>query len=378
MSETFDCIVIGVGGFGGGALYHLARRGCRVLGIERFGVAHDRGSSHGETRIIRQAYFEHPDYVPLLLRAYELWRELESETGQTLMRLHGLLLAGPPDGEAIPGARLAASRHGLQLENLGADEIRRRFRGFRIPAGFDVVCEPRAGALDVENCVRAHIEQAVARGAVIRTGETVIEWRSDGLEVTVRTDRASYTAGKLVIAAGAWSAGLIPGFPIPFRVVRKPQFWHETMTADYEASNGTPAYYFELPAGAFYGFPCLDGKLIKVAEHTGGQEIADPLNVDRGIHESDVRPVSEFVRQVLPGVRTEPSRHSICLYTFSPDGHFVVDRHPMHENVVIAAGFSGHGFKFTSVLGEALADLALDGRTEHPIGFLGLGRFRSC
>jgi sarcosine oxidase len=375
MVDTFDCIVIGVGGFGGGALYHLARRGCRVLGLERFGVAHDRGSSHGQTRIIRQAYFEHPDYVPLLRTAYRLWRELEIETGQTLMRLHGLLLAGPPQGEAIPGARRAAAQHGVTIETVPADDHLRRFPGFRFPDNCDVLYEPHAGALDVESCVRAHIERAVAHGAVLRTGETVIEWQSDGRNVIVRTDRESYTAGRLVIAAGAWSAGLLPDLPVALRVVRKPQFWHEVLTADYDAARGTPAYYFELPSGAFYGFPCLDGRHVKVAEHTGGQDIADPLTVDREVHEDDVRPVREFARQTLPGVRSEPSRHSICLYTFSPDGHFIVDRHPEHENVVIAAGFSGHGFKFTSVLGEALADLALDGRTEHPIGFLGIARF---
>ncbi|HUG94022.1 MAG TPA: N-methyl-L-tryptophan oxidase, partial [Planctomycetaceae bacterium] len=281
MTDKFDCIVIGAGGFGSGTLYHLARRGCRVLGIEQFGVAHDRGSSHGQTRIIRQAYFEHPDYVPLLVRAYELWRDLEQESGQPLMHLCGLMLAGPPDGEAIPGAKLAAHRHGIAIEDVAPGERLRRFPGFRIPAGFEVLYEPNAGYLQVETCVRAHVEQAAARGAVLKTGESVVAWQSDGRSVTVRTDRDEYHGGRLVIAAGAWT-GTLCRLPVPLRVVRKPQFWHEVTSADYNASAGAPAYYFELPTGrvsdpdarsvrvtsphaAFYGFPALDGRCVKVA-----------------------------------------------------------------------------------------------------------------
>ncbi|HUG94383.1 MAG TPA: N-methyl-L-tryptophan oxidase [Planctomycetaceae bacterium] len=374
-STTYDAIVLGAGGIGSAALWQLASRGARVLALDRFAPPHGRGSTHGATRIIRQAYFEHPDYVPLLVRAYHLWRALEGETGQPLMHLCGLMLAGPADGEAIPGAKLSAGRHGLAIDELAADECRRRFPGFRIPDAFHAVYEPNAGYLDVENCVRAHIERAVAHGAALQTGETVVDWTSDGRRVTVRTDRGQYEAERLVIAAGAWAGRLIPDLPVALRVVRKPQFWHEVASCDYDLSAGAPAYFFELPGGAFYGFPCLDGRFVKVAEHTGGLEVADPLTIDREVHDADVRPVMEFVRQSLPGVRPEPSRHSVCMYTFSPDGHFLVDHHPVHQNVVIAAGFSGHGFKFTGVLGEALADLALDGCTRHPIEFLSLGRF---
>src|SRR5262245_57029333 len=194
MPETFDCIVLGVGGFGSGTLFHLARRGARVLGIERFGVAHDRGSSHGQTRIIRKAYFEHPDYVPLLHRAYELWRELERESGRRLLHQVGLFIAGTPKCESVAGTLLAAKLHSLPIETLDPIEARRRFPGYRFNDAFHVVFEPDAGYLEVENCVAAHCEAAVGCGAALRTGETIASWSSDGRQVRVTTDRGEYFA----------------------------------------------------------------------------------------------------------------------------------------------------------------------------------------
>ncbi|MGH7199551.1 MAG: N-methyl-L-tryptophan oxidase, partial [Planctomycetaceae bacterium] len=329
-----------------------------------------RGSSHGQTRIIRQAYFEHPDYVPLCRRAYELWRDLESETGRELMHLCGLMLAGPTEGEAIAGARRAAELHGVGIENVAPEDARRRFRGFRFADADDVVFEANAGSLDVEDCVRAHVERAVTLGADLRTGETVIEWRADADSVHVRTGRNEYHAGRLIIAAGAWAGPLLSDLSLALRVLRKPVAWFPVATRDYDAAAGAPAFYFERPAGAFYGFPCLDGSTLKLAEHTGGEAVADPLRVDRSLRESDVAPLAAFLRETLPGVAAEPVRHSVCMYTHSMDGHFLVGYHPRWPNVLIAAGFSGHGFKFTGVIGESLADLATDGRTDLPINFL--------
>jgi sarcosine oxidase len=205
MSETFDCIVLGVGGFGSGAFYHLAKRGVRVLGIEQFGVAHDLGSSHGETRIIRQAYFEHPNYVPLAKRAYDLWRVLESETGARLMNLSGVLLAGPPAGVALGGAKTSAQQHGLALEELTPREAEARFPGLRFAEDFSIVHEPDAGYLFVERCVEAHITQAQKLGGVLKTFESVLDWSSDGRTVRVRTHQAEYEAASLVITAGPWA-----------------------------------------------------------------------------------------------------------------------------------------------------------------------------
>jgi len=375
MISSYDCIVLGVGGFGAGALYHLAKRGVSVLGLERFDVAHDRGSSHGETRIIRKAYVEHPDYVPLVLSAYQLWTELEAESGQTLFHNCGLLLSGLPGSEAIAGSRLAVEQHGVDIQKLDLDQARLRFPGYRFPDGFEVMYDADAGFLEVEYCTQVHVEQARQHDGVVNTGETVVEWSSDGTIVRVTTDQNEYQAARLIITAGAWAAELLADLSIPLEVIRKPLFWHETTTGHYHASAGAPTFYFELPTGAiFYGFPSIDGKTVKLAEHTGGNPVLDPLHVDRDIHVEDTEPIASFLSQYMPGLKTEPSRHSVCMYTLTPDRHFIVDRHPRYENVTIAAGFSGHGYKFTSVLGQAMADLSLDGKTEHPIEFLSINR----
>lgn len=375
MTASFDCIVIGVGGYGSAVLDHLARRGVRVLGIERFGIAHDRGSSHGQTRIIRKAYFEHPDYVPLCIRAYELWDSLEAESNVRLLNLSGLMLAGPSEGEAISGSKLAAERFSVTLESVSAPDAQTRFPGFRIPDELAVVYEPEAGFLFVEECVAAHIGRAIHHGAVLQLEETVNSWQSDGTSVSVTTDRNTYSAAKLIITAGPWAPKLLADLNVRLDVVRKPQLWYEITTNDYSVDRGCPSYLFERSDGIFYGFPSLDGKALKVAEHTAGDPVADPMQLDRSIHSIDTDPVERFLAECLPGVNRIPVRHAVCMYTLTSDRHFIVDRHPEFPNVVFGAGFSGHGFKFTPALGEAMADLALDGETSLPIQFLSLDRF---
>lgn len=374
MPETFDCIVLGVGGFGSSALYHLARRGIRAVGLERFGVAHDRGSSHGETRIIRQAYFEHPDYVPLLLRAYELWRELETETGRSLFHQVGMFAAGPLEGETVSGTLLAARTHGLAVDRFTAREAQSRFRGYRIPEEFTVVFEAKAGYLDVEPCVAAHIDAACSNGATLRTDETVLDWSVDGGTVRVRTDRGEYAAAKLIVTAGPWAGRMLADLGLPLTVVRKPLFWFPASDAAYDVASGNSTFFFEMPTGQFYGFPRIDGRTVKVAEHTGGDVVPDPLTVDRGVRDDDLARLVPFLKQCMPGLATVPVRHAVCMYTKTPDCHFLIDKHPQHAHVVFGAGFSGHGFKFTTVIGEVLADLAMTGSTSQPVGFLSLSR----
>jgi sarcosine oxidase len=375
MTGAFDVIVLGVGGMGSAACHQLAARGARVLGLEQFSLVHDRGSSHGETRIIRQAYFEHPDYVPLLLRTYDLWHRLEQSAGRTLFQQVGLALSGVSTGETISGSRLAARQHGLAIEELTATQAGKRWPALSFPENHSVVFEPRAGLLHVEACVQAHIDQAIQSGADIRAGERVLGWKSNGTSITVRTDSAEYSAGALVVTSGAWAGECLRELGLPLRVVRKFVGWFPILHGAFGADQGMPTYFFELPGGTFYGFPSLDGSTVKMAEHSGGQPVDDPSAVDRTMAPDDIVRLAEFARAHLPGLGATPTRHSVCLYTMSPDQHFMIDSHPQWNNVVFAAGFSGHGFKFAPVIGEALADLALNRATDLPIGFLRLNRF---
>ena len=371
----YDVIILGTGGVGSTAAYHLARRGAKVLGLDRFGGGHDRGSSHGETRVIRQAYFEHPDYVPLLMRAYELWRELETECGVDLLHQVGLLQVGPPEGAVVRGVLESARRHGLAVDSLTAEETERRFPGFRVPNGSVGVFEPAAGYLRVERCVLAHLAAAKQGGAEFRTGVSARSWSSDGSGVRVVTDQGEFTAGTLIITAGPWAPQVLPGLGFALEVRRKHVYWFPAGDRRYHEAGGCPTYLFELPSGVFYGFPQIDDLGLKAAEHSGGAVVADPLNDSRELDAADLERVESFLAAHLPGAGRPMQRRSVCYYTMSPDEHFLVDRHPQHGNVFFAAGLSGHGFKFTSVLGEALADLATQGSTTLPIGFLSLGRF---
>lgn len=375
MAEHYDCIVAGTGGVGSAALYEIARRGHSVLGIDRFPPGHDRGSSHGDTRAIRLAYHEHPDYVPLLHRAYELWDQLEQRSGRRLLFRTGMLEVGPPDGEAVGGVLAAAREHGLTVEPLSRAEIEARFSGLRVPEGMAGVLEPHGGYLAVEDCVRSHVAAAREHGAALATGEVLESWQASADFVEVRTDRGAYHAARLILTAGAWSGALVGDVGVRFEVLRKPVFWYRTETPDYRVESGFPVWLFETGGRMMYGFPEIEGGGMKIAEHTGGEVVPDPLQLDRRSRPEDRKPLEDFARAYLPGMSGDLLRHQVCMYTTSPDRHFVVDRHPGYDSVCFAAGLSGHGFKFTNVLGEALADLALDGKSELPIGFLGLSRF---
>jgi sarcosine oxidase len=372
--ESYDAIVLGLGGVGSAAAFELARRGARVLGIEQFTPAHDRGSSHGETRIIRQAYFEHPDYVPLLRSAYERWSLLESATGRRLFHRSGLLQIGPPEGHVVRGVVESARLHGLVVETLNASEIAARFPAFHIPGGLAGVYEPTAGILFVEACVQAHLDGAASAGAQLRFGEIANGWSARNGEVNVETSRGGYAAGRLVIAAGPWSAAVLADLAIPLEVRKKPQYWFLPQGAEYDADRGCPTFLFELSEGVFYGFPRLDEWGLKVARHSGGPVVENPHHVTRNVDPDERLAVEAFLTRCLPFVSRRCFRHSVCMYTMSPDEHFIVDRHPAHPEVVFAAGLSGHGFKFTGVLGAALADLALEGQSCLPIDFLRVAR----
>lgn len=371
----FDLIVLGLGGVGSSALYHAARRGKKVLGIDRFAPGHDRGSSHGETRIIREAYFEHPDYVPLLTRSYRLWHELEHFTGRPLFHQVGLLQVGPEGGVVVPGVLRSARSHGLSIEQLTADEVRRRYPGVAMRSGDIAALEKRAGYLMVEKCVLAHLEAAQRHGAsrIDQVTAQTLEATANG--IAVRAGGETFLADRLVIAAGAWSKDLLHALRVPLKVLRKHLYWFADGSSDYLRTRGFPTFFFESPSGMFYGFPQIDSLGLKVARHSGGIEIDDPTDDPRPPDPEDRRLVREFLDQSLPGVGPTLTREKTCFYTMSPDEHFIIDRHPDDPRVAFAAGLSGHGFKFTSGLGEILVDLALDGGTSQPIDFLSLKRF---
>ncbi|WP_437200723.1 N-methyl-L-tryptophan oxidase [Planctomicrobium sp. SH664] len=370
----YDAIVLGTGGVGSAALDQFAQRGLRVLGIDRFPPAHDRGSSHGQTRIIRQAYFEHPDYVPLLKRAYTLWEDLEVRSGQTLYQESGLLEIGPPNGIVVPGVLASARLHDLAIDELSPREVQERFPGFVCPFNSAAVFERRAGFLFVEECIKAATAQALSRGAELRIGETVTSWSASPGHVEVTTDHDIYSAAHLVITAGAWAGHFLRELGVRFEVVRKPLYWYETKSSVYEYSRGAPGFFYELPDGYFYGFPQIDARGLKVAEHSGGEAVPDPLTVKRQELSHETRRVEKFLAEFLPAVGRRQTRFEVCLYTRSPDEHFIIDRHPGHPHVSFAAGLSGHGFKFASVLGEALVDLSLGCSPAVSLDFLSASR----
>ena len=371
----FDVIVLGCGGVGSAALYHLADRGLRVLGIDRFAPGHDRGSSHGETRAIRQAYFEHPDYVPLLRRAWTLWRELEGHAGGELLVETGVLQFGPADGEVVPGVLHAARQHGLDVERLSSAEVARRYPGIVVPDTHQAVFEARGGYLRVEDCVQAHVALARARGASLLAGTAVTGWRPDGEGVSVDTGEGTFRADRLVVCAGAWAGQLLPGLGVPLTVLRKHLHWFGNRDPRYRQDHGFPVFLFELPQGIYYGFPQVDGSGVKFCEHSGGEPLADPMARSEALDAQEFARVEAVLRRQLPGVDGPALRHAACMYTMTPDAHFLVDRHPAHPQVWLAAGLSGHGFKFAPVLGELLADLAVDGDSRLPWRFLSRARF---
>lgn len=376
--ERYDAIVIGVGGVGSAALAHLATRGAKVLGIERFESPNKLGSTHGQTRLIRMAYYEHPDYVPLLQRAYQLWGGLEQESGRTLYHGCGILQVSPGDGSVYPGVLASAAQHQLQVETLSEEEVRRRFPGFRIEEPLRAVFEPGAGYLMVEDGVTSYVEQAKRAGGTLLNGESVREWRAVGGGVEVVTDRNQYSAKNLIVTAGSWANDFLRDLGVRLEVVRKSLYWYEAEEDVYRPESGGVGFIYETSRGNFYGFPQIDGNGVKVAEHTGGHPVTDALQVNRDEDPAETVRVLDFLSRYLPGVSPRKKAFATCLYTLSPDRRFIVDRHPEFPQVSFAAGLSGHGYKFASVLGEVLADWASEGRTDLPVGFLGLGRPGLC
>jgi sarcosine oxidase len=369
----YDVAVVGLGAIGTAALYQLARRGRRVLGVERFAPGHDRGSSHGETRIIRLGYFEHPSYVPLLHRTYALWRELEAAAGQQLIHITGIVEIGPPDGELVVGTLAASRMHGLPHQVLDADEVMRRFPAFqRLPRHYAGVVQPDGGFVTVEPTIAAQAALAQAVGAELQTSLTVHSITPHGDGVRLSTDHGDVEAAKAVVAAGPWVKALVPDLPV--RVTRQVFAWFAPTNPGLFTAKRFPVFLLQSRHGMHYGFPQY-GRGVKIAKHHHRDEAVDPDRVDRAVTADDEDLIRGALADHIPMLNGAIIAAKTCLYTVTPDHDFIIDRLPYAPNVIVVSPCSGHGFKFAPVIGEILAELAMEGATQHDISRFRLARF---
>ena len=381
MSGSFDTIVLGLGGMGSAVVSHLAARGQRVLGLDQFTPPHEKGSSHGASRVIRQAYYEDPAYVPLLMRAFELWRQLERDSGQSLLTVTGALMLGTPGSAVVSGSLRSAREHGLPHELLDAGEIRRRFPPFTPPPGTVALHERNAGFLRPEAAIHAHLDQATRHGARLQCEEKVLDWNASLARVRVTTTRGSYEAAQLVIAAGPWATSLLADLRLPLAIERQVQFWYAPPggIAPF-LPDRFPVWIWETEDGLHpYGLPALDGPAagVKVALHHGGnRQSCTPDAIDRQVAEQEIAAMRRCLANRIPSLGDRCLNAVTCMYTNAPDGHFVMDRHPAHPEVLIVSPCSGHGFKFCPVIGEIVADLLARDLTAHQIQLFRFDRLR--
>ena len=372
---TYDVIVVGVGGMGSATVYELASRGLRVLGLERFDIPHDMGSSHGVHRIIRMAYFEDPSYVPLLRRAYERWRELEQACGEQLLYITGGVDAGPEDGEVFAGSLQSCVEHDLAHEVLTSAELGRRFPGIRIPAASMAVYQPDGGFVLAERSIVAHVVGAMERGADVRAREPVLEWSSTGDRVRVETARGSYEAGALVVTGGAWAGPLLPSLHHLVVPERQVLGWFQPSNPPIFEPDRFPVVIGDFDEGLYYALPVFGIPGVKFGRfhHRDETTTADDLN--RECDHEDEAVLRAGLGRYFPEADGPVMSMKACMFTNTPDGHFIIDALPDAPNVFVAAGFSGHGYKFCGVIGEIMADLATRGETPHDISLFRLNRF---
>ncbi len=369
---TYDLVVVGLGAMGSAVLDSAARRGLRVLGVEQYAPVHARGSSYGKTRLIRKAYWEAPAYVPLLLRAYELWEELERRSGATLLRRTGVLQVGLEQSAVVRGVLESARIHDLDVSYLDASEVRRRYPMTRPKDAEVAVFERDGGVLASELAVLTQQQLAIAAGAQARFGVRARRWSraSDparGLDIEC-SDGSTVSTHRLALCNGPWLDGFTDDLPVPVAIQRKVQVWFEPASQDFSA-NAFPAFLVDRAGSeTLYGFPDF-GDGVKAAFHTGGA-IAPVEHIDRTASPEDIEPIQAALQTWMPGAGARVTRTAVCQYDMTPDEHFIIGPHPLDSAVVVAGGFSGHGFKFSPVIGELVTDLAIDGATRFDIRFL--------
>ena len=379
--DHYDCIVVGFGGVGSQALRFAAEKGWSVLGLDRFGPAHDQGSSHGQTRIIRRAYFEHPSYVPLANRSFEMWEELNrrhrtSIEFKQLINPVGLLQIGHRDSDVIEGVAKSAQQHNLRVEEFSAEQIEHRLPIFKIASDHVGLFEADAAFLRVEQCVAAAINQAILKGAKIQSNVAVHSWKQlDGCRsIEIETSAGKFSCERLIISAGGWTTDLLKVVNLELQILQKQQHWFQIDRVDQKYENSFPCFLIEQNDGqCFYGIPEIDYLGMKVCEHSGGRRIDHPDDLNRGLNDEELKRTQSFMQQHLRFGHSRMVHHSCCMYTMSADGHFVVDRHPEFDNVVFATGLSGHGFKFAPAIGNRLIGL-LEGEKDPDFDFLTLQR----
>ena len=381
-NNHFDVIVIGVGSMGSSTCYFLAKRGYKVLGIEQFDITHEKGSHAGRSRIIRKAYFEHPDYVPLLNKAYQNWKDFEEETGEQLYYKTGLVYFGKKNDKILNSIRRSASLYHIELNEYNASTAK-AFSPFKVPENFEAVHEPDAGFVTPEKAIKLYCEYAIKCGAIINTNERVIEWKKEESGILVKTNKQTYYSAKLILSTGAWAGKLMPGFADKLKVTRQFIGWVKTKDPNKYALGNFPCWMLsddERP-GMYYGFPQLPVSKfgmpegMRLAHHYPGI-IVDPDNVNKNTTIAEEENLIYVLDKYLPGCFESFISAKTCLYTNTPDEDFIIDQLPGYEKLVtIACGFSGHGFKFVSVVGEILADLAMDSSTKHSVSFLSAKRF---
>ena len=374
---SYDAIVIGAGGMGSAAIYHLARRGLKVLGLERYEIPHEMGSSHGYSRMIRYTLQEHPSYVPLVRRAYELWHELEHATGEKLLVTTGSIRAGLPDSPFFKNAKESCDLHNIPYEILASAEINKRFPGYRFPEELSSIYQADGGFLLPEQCIVNHVRAAEEAGAEVRTQETVLDWEPQGGGIQVRSDQDTYTADRLVVTAGAWAAKLVPevaAYAVPERQVMA---WFQPERPELFTPEVFPVFGILTEEGRYYGFPSYTVPGFKIGRSHHLEQKVDPDLMDREVHAEDEKVLRQTVNRYFPLAAGDLVERKTCIFTNTPDEHFMIGVLPSHPQVSVAAGFSGHGFKFASVIGEIMADLAQNGGTGHDISLSHLDRFHA-
>jgi sarcosine oxidase len=373
--KRFDVIIIGCGGMGSSISYHLSKkRGVKTLVLERFKLNHENGSSHGRTKIIRTAYFEDPRYVRLAKRAFQLWSALERESGKRLLEVTGGLMIGKPESSVVSGSLKSAREYSLPHSLLSAKEVTERFPAFAPSESESALYEPNAGVLFPERCIETYKELAEDGGTRFNFGERVTSWEAGRSLVTVTTEKDSYAAEKVIFAAGPWNASLLPDLRLPLQCERQVLFWFKPASrAEVFTWRKMPIFIWEVENGKnFYGIPNV-GHGIKTARHHDGKT-SPPDEVDRRVTEEDEAPVRAFLKRRLPLLNGPPISSMTCIYTNAPDGHFLIDRHPTHRNIWLVSPCSGHGFKFSSVIGEIVSELAIRGFTGQDISLFSLKR----